>query len=179
MSDPSSSRRVRAFVLGGLCASPLPSPSSPWLHRDRCPPPRRHLVLGGDLDCPCGPLVRSAARVSAMTATGRPSGRYELPEDNGDRFDWSTKTGRYAWLRDIEDRHLHDRGSPSRSWPGHLVFVEGSGASPRSFFFPGSERGRSSSGISESESSVVMGRNIRGRFVFANMGIDSEWPTVG
>ena len=35
-------------------------------------------------------------------------GRYGLPEDGGDRFDWSTKTGRYAWLRDVEDRDLHD-----------------------------------------------------------------------
>ena len=35
-------------------------------------------------------------------------GRYELPEEGGDRFDWSTKTGRYAWLRDVEDRDLHD-----------------------------------------------------------------------
>ena len=35
--------------------------------------------------------------------------RYELPEDGGDRFDWSTRTGRYAWLRDVEDGDLHDQ----------------------------------------------------------------------
>ena len=35
-------------------------------------------------------------------------GRYELPEEDGDRYDWATKTGRYAWLRDIEDRDLDD-----------------------------------------------------------------------
>ncbi len=35
-------------------------------------------------------------------------GGYELPEDSGDRFDWSTRTGRYAWLRDLDDRRLND-----------------------------------------------------------------------
>ena len=35
-------------------------------------------------------------------------GRYGLPEDGGDRFDWATRTGRYAWLRDVEDRDLND-----------------------------------------------------------------------
>ena len=35
-------------------------------------------------------------------------GRYELPEESGDRFDWATKTGRYAWLRDAEDQDLQD-----------------------------------------------------------------------
>ena len=37
-------------------------------------------------------------------------GRCEFAEDNGDRFDWATRTGRYAWLRDFEDRDLHDHG---------------------------------------------------------------------
>ena len=45
---------------------------------------------------------------------------YELPEDGGDRFDWATKTGRYAWLRDAEDRDLHDpdhlRGHGPNTW---------------------------------------------------------------
>ena len=47
-------------------------------------------------------------------------GEYELPEDNGDRFDWATRTGRYAWLRDIEDRDLDDdehlRGHGPSTW---------------------------------------------------------------
>ena len=33
--------------------------------------------------------------------------RYELPEDNGERFDWATRTGRYAWRRDQEEQELH------------------------------------------------------------------------
>ncbi|MCY4384893.1 MAG: hypothetical protein OXE44_17305 [Nitrospinae bacterium] len=32
---------------------------------------------------------------------------YELPEGDGDRFDWSTRTGRYAWRRDDEEGELH------------------------------------------------------------------------
>ena len=40
--------------------------------------------------------------------------RYELSGENGERFDWATKTGRYAWLRDLEDEELHghDPGAP-------------------------------------------------------------------
>ena len=33
--------------------------------------------------------------------------RYELPDDHGERFDWATKTGRYAHLRDPEEQELH------------------------------------------------------------------------
>ncbi len=35
---------------------------------------------------------------------------YELPEDRGDCLDWSTRTGRYSYLRHWEDRHQHDDG---------------------------------------------------------------------
>ena len=34
--------------------------------------------------------------------------RYEFPEDDGERFDWSTRTGRYAYLRDLEEEALHE-----------------------------------------------------------------------
>ena len=33
---------------------------------------------------------------------------YELPEDDGDIDEWSSRTGRYAYLRDWEERHLRD-----------------------------------------------------------------------
>ena len=41
--------------------------------------------------------------------------RYEFPEDDGERFDWSTQTGRYAWRRDYEEgghegEGFHDHG---------------------------------------------------------------------
>ena len=35
---------------------------------------------------------------------------YEFPDDREDEIDWSTRTGTYAWLGDMEDRHLHDDG---------------------------------------------------------------------
>ncbi|MCY3824187.1 MAG: hypothetical protein OXG62_09990 [Nitrospinae bacterium] len=40
---------------------------------------------------------------------------YELPEGDGDRFDWATRTGRYAWRRDDEERELHVHDD----YPGH------------------------------------------------------------
>ncbi len=33
--------------------------------------------------------------------------RYELPDDHGERFDWTTRTGRYAWRRELEEQELH------------------------------------------------------------------------
>ena len=35
-------------------------------------------------------------------------GRYELPDGRDEQTDWFTKTGRYAYLRDAEDRRRHD-----------------------------------------------------------------------
>ena len=42
-------------------------------------------------------------------------GRYELPDARGERFDWATRTGRYAWRRDDEERELHAHDD----YPGH------------------------------------------------------------
>ena len=42
-------------------------------------------------------------------------GRYELPDGDGDRFDWATRTGRYAWRRDDEQNELHAHDD----YPGH------------------------------------------------------------
>ena len=41
--------------------------------------------------------------------------RYEFPRKSADRFDWSTRTGRYAWRRDYEEgghegEGFHDHG---------------------------------------------------------------------
>ncbi|MCY4383783.1 MAG: hypothetical protein OXE44_11605 [Nitrospinae bacterium] len=33
--------------------------------------------------------------------------RYELPDDHGERFDWTTRTGRYSWRRELEEQELH------------------------------------------------------------------------
>ena len=34
--------------------------------------------------------------------------RYELPEDDGELHEFTLKTGRYSWLRKMEDELLHD-----------------------------------------------------------------------
>ncbi len=33
---------------------------------------------------------------------------YEFPDNRDERLDWDTRTGRYAWMRDWEDRQWHD-----------------------------------------------------------------------
>ena len=40
--------------------------------------------------------------------------RYRLPDGREERFDWSTRTGRYSWRREIEEQeiHGHDPGFP-------------------------------------------------------------------
>ena len=35
---------------------------------------------------------------------------YDLPDDREDEIDWSTRTRTYAWLGDMEEKHLHDDG---------------------------------------------------------------------
>ena len=44
-------------------------------------------------------------------------GRYEFPEGNGEQFDWATRTGRYAHLRDFEDHDLHEGDHGPGAWP--------------------------------------------------------------
>ena len=34
--------------------------------------------------------------------------RYQLPDSHGERLDWDTRSGSYAWMSDWEDRHRHD-----------------------------------------------------------------------
>ena len=38
-------------------------------------------------------------------------GSYEFTGDDGERFDWATRTGRYAWRRDLEEQELHGHDS--------------------------------------------------------------------
>lgn len=57
-----------------------------------------------------GALWRGLRRRDWSAFTG-----YELPEGDGDRFDWTTRTGRYAWRRDDEEGELHAHDD----CPGH------------------------------------------------------------
>ena len=40
--------------------------------------------------------------------------RYRLPDGREERFEWSTRTGRHAWRRELEEQeiHGHDPGFP-------------------------------------------------------------------
>ena len=42
--------------------------------------------------------------------------RHELPDGRDERFEWATRTGRYAWRRELEEQELHDRG-PDAHFP--------------------------------------------------------------
>ncbi len=120
MTDPypSCSWRARAFVLGGIALGLAVTVFS--------------VVTGTGVRF-LGGIWFGAVIWTALTALAcalwrgfrhgdwSAFGQYELPEEGGDRFDWSTKTGRYAWLRDVEDPQLQD--------PEHL---RGHGPSTRS-----------------------------------------------
>ena len=104
-SDPSKSRRARAFVLGGLAlalAATVFSVATGTGVR----------FLGGiwfwTVIWTALAAVACALWRGCRYGDWSAFGRYQLPEESGDRFDWATKTGRYAWLRDPEDRELHD-----------------------------------------------------------------------
>ena len=116
-SDPSKSRRARAFVLGGIALGLAVTVFS--------------VAAGTGVRFLGGVWFWAAVWtvLAALACALRQGFRhgdwsafdgYELPEDYGERFDWSTKTGRYAWLRDVEDGHLHDedhlRGHGPSTW---------------------------------------------------------------
>ena len=103
--NPSSSWRVRAFVLGGLVIALVVTVFSVFTGTG--------VRLLGGVWFWAGIWTVLAALACALRRGFRHGdwsafGGYELPEESGDRFDWSTRTGRYAWLRDAEDRDLND-----------------------------------------------------------------------
>ena len=116
-SDPSNGCRARAFVLGGLALALAVTVFSVVIAIGA-----RFLgaiwfwaVIWTILAALACALWRGL-RYRDWSAFGG----YELPKEGGDRFDWATRTGRYAWLRDLEDGHLHDqdhlRGHGPSTW---------------------------------------------------------------
>ena len=104
-SDPSNGRRARVFVLGGLVIALAATVFSVATGTG--------VRLLGGIWFWAMIWTALAALACALWRGLRHGdwsafGRYELPEDGGDRFDWATRTGRYAWLRDVEDQLLHD-----------------------------------------------------------------------
>ena len=104
---PRSTWRERLFVLGGLALAALYTAAS--------------LAAGSGAEA-IGPLWMAAiawtaaASVAAALWQGfrhrdwSPFRRYRLPRENGDGFDWGTKTGRYAHLRIAEEHERLMRG---------------------------------------------------------------------
>ena len=108
LEDPARRRttwRERAFVLGGLGLAALYTAAALSLSAGT-----EHI----------GPLWMAAIAWTVLASLAHvlwlgfrhrdwsAFGRYELPEDDGDADEWASRTGRYDYLRDWEDRHLHD-----------------------------------------------------------------------
>ena len=97
--------RARAFVLGGPALAAV------------CTAVALDLDVGTEY---IGPLWMGAIAwaFAASLAGGMWRGfrhrdwsafsRYELPEDDGELHEFTFKTGRYSWLRKMEDELLHD-----------------------------------------------------------------------
>ncbi len=114
MSDPSGSRRAQAFVLGGISLALAVTVFSVATGTGV-------RFLGGIWFWAMIWTVLAALACALWRGLRYRDwsafGRCELPEEGGDRFDWSTRTGRYAWLRDIEDRDLNDPDHPHDHGP--------------------------------------------------------------
>ena len=103
MTDPKPSRSARLLVLAGLGLALLATILS--------------LAAGIGLR-PLGAVWISAALWSFLTALlcvlwrGLRHGdwtafrRYELPDGRDEDFEWSARTGRYAWRRELEEQEL-------------------------------------------------------------------------
>jgi len=108
-----STWRERAFVLGG------PALAVPVTAAAPAPGPEDHVVglvwaaalaWTGAASLACA-LRRGIAQGDWSAFTG-----YELPDGSGERLDWDTRTGVYAYMRIREDRErlLEDDGLRNR-----------------------------------------------------------------
>ncbi len=97
--------RARAFVLGGLAFAAIYTTAA--------------LALGAGAEHIGLLWIGAIAWAFAASLTGAlwrgfrhrdwsAFSRYELPEDDGELHEFTFKTGRYSWLRKMEDELLHD-----------------------------------------------------------------------
>ena len=109
--NPSPSRRTRILVLVGPVSALLATILS--------------LASGSGLRLPAvwisAALSSLLAALSCVLWRGLRHGdwsafhRHELPDGRKERFDWATRTGRYAWRRELEEQELHDHSQGSWS----------------------------------------------------------------
>ena len=97
--------RERLFVLGGLALAALCTAASPVLGTGA------EFVglawMGAIAWTVLGSLAAALWRGFRHRDWSAFRG-YEFPEDREEEIDWSTRTGTYSWLGDMEDRLLHD-----------------------------------------------------------------------
>ncbi|MCY4404765.1 MAG: hypothetical protein OXC15_00235 [Rhodospirillaceae bacterium] len=105
---PRSTWRERLFVLGGIALASLYTAAS--------------LAAGSGTEA-IGPLWMAAIAWTALAALAAALWqgfrrrdwsafrRYRLAHGSGDGFDWSTRTGAYAWLRIHEEHERLMRGN--------------------------------------------------------------------
>ena len=104
-THPRTTRRERLFVLGGLMLAALFSGASlaSGAGTEVLAPVWLSALVWTVLASLAGALRRGLRhRDWSALRTG------DLPDGRAERFDWDTRTGSYAWMRDLEDRHLHD-----------------------------------------------------------------------
>ena len=103
-SDRRISRRERAFVLAGPGVALLATGAAHacGAGTELLAPVWLAALAWTVLTSLAGALRRGIGGDWSAFRTG------DLPDGHGERFDWDTRTGRYAWMRDLEDRHLHD-----------------------------------------------------------------------
>ncbi len=104
-SRPRTTWRERAFVLGGFAVAALYSSIA--------------AIFGTGMEA-AGPLwliailwtvpssLALALRRGFVHRDWSAFAGYDFPEDDGDLDEWSSRTGRYQYLADMEDRLLHD-----------------------------------------------------------------------
>ena len=106
MTNRNPSRSTRALVLAGPILALLATILS--------------LAAGIGLRPPCAALWSLLTAFSCVLWRGFRHGdwtafhRYELPDGREEDFEWSARTGRYAWRRELEEQELfgHDPDAP-------------------------------------------------------------------
>ena len=97
--------RARAFVLGGLALAAVYTAAALALDAgaEHIGPLWMAAIAWTVAASLAGALWRGFRHRDWSAFSG-----YELPEDDGDIDEWALRTGRYSWLREMEDELLHD-----------------------------------------------------------------------
>ena len=97
--------RARAFVLGGLALAAAYAAAALGLDAgaEHIGPLQIVAIAWTVVAGLAGALWRGFRHRDWSDFSG-----YELPEDDTEIDEWLLRTGRYSWLRDMEDQLLHD-----------------------------------------------------------------------